>query len=291
MDANLNRIAVVIDSRELGDKDIDDVVNGYLKRADAAHHEIELLRNNGMVTVFVDNLDAVNTELTDKLQTYISKTMDRVVIAPSGDTHYTPSMKPTFLPSSVGYYLIQEVTLSKAHALAVNAIGDLEHSTPNEIVAKSFKSTSNLGTNRSMYFMAHLIRTFAETNNAAEPLDRYLLQKNIIDLELTRAHYEVRRSEIFDDAVYNQFLGQLAYFLYDKGISVFTEEMFSELADAYRNDMGKLPKQFPPAVILEVLLRSHVLRRIGLASLKWRVFPVNLGDLRPNFLPFSGRVI
>ena len=261
-DAEGDTVGVFVDARSVKAASIDAAVNMRLKAAGARQDAIELIRGCGKVTVYIDNFDVHDEEKTSQILEFTSTCPDKVIVSPAGDIRYSPAMQPAFLPSQVTYYEILEVTRSKALEMAKTALGTATHSTPNQIVAKSFKSISNLGTNRSMYFIGHLLRAFADNQNAAEPLDRYLLQKNIIDLELSRAHYEVWRTEIFDEAIYNQFLGQLSHYLWKNDQDVLSENEFSHLLEQYREDMGKLDSQFPAAVILEVLLKSHILRRI-----------------------------
>jgi hypothetical protein len=256
------KLGVFIDARSTRALSLDVAVNIRLKAAGATQDEIDLIRRCGKVTVYIDNFDVHESEKTSEILDFTSSCHDNVIVSPAGDVRYSPAMQPAFLPSHVTYYEILEVTRSKALEMAKTALGSATHSTPNQIVGKSFKSINNLGTNRSMYFIGHLLRAFADNQNAAEPLDRYLLQKNIIDLELSRAHYDIWRTEIFDEAIYNQFLGQLSYYLWRSKQEVFSEAEFSGLVEQYRDDMGKLEEQFPAAVILEVLLKSHVLRRI-----------------------------
>jgi len=95
---------------------------------------------------------------------------------------------------------------------------------------------------------------------SVEPLNRYLLIENLLSERIRAAHKEIMPHQPVDMEMLETFIGLIAYELMQREDAYLTKARFYGLVADFVERKGIQTKRFDPDVILNILIKSFVLR-------------------------------
>lgn len=260
---NSDKFCVYIDAKEFLHTPIQEIVEQKLKDADASDDEAELLVSSYSIFVILDNVPLDDSDVQNSVSEYLSQnTRGTIAIGLSGGAIYHPAFAPDIFPDNTAYYVIDDVTVPTAKRFVKTILPSLPESSVGPLVGRSFKASANIGAPRSLYFLKPILVNLSR-NCSLEPLNRYLLQKSIIDESLRRAFEMTPTKEIFDSEMFYVFMGQLAHHLWDSNNATFTELELHQILQRFRDDVGAIDSYFNFETVKAGLLSSKLVRKYG----------------------------
>ncbi len=255
-------LSLFLDFREFSKAvEIKEFVIKKLGEVGLTSQQAEYLLSVGKIRLYIDNIDS-NDRLTIKKFLAFSSSFPslRWVGAVRGGDRFMPSRAPSdFVAHDVSYYQMAETTLPtvlkliQKHEAADNA------EKPRAVVQRVFQSIHNLSAPRTMFYVRSMLDIFLN-DASVEPLNRYLLIENLISDRIREAHKEIFPGNPVDIQMLDAFIGSLAFYLLEERAAFVTKAEFLTLVEGFIVRKGIQRKRFDPDKILEILIRSCVLR-------------------------------
>lgn len=252
-------ITLLLDFRALDTDNIFTALTRQLRNSGCSDLEANNLLELGAAKVILDNFAPSKVRIKELLIEFHTSYPDvTLILVTAGGGQYSPSNSPSFLPESTIFYRLQDVTREIALKMAAG-MPDSGVGNDLKLAARVFKSISSLGAPRSVFYVQNLLRMYMQ-DAAVEPLNQYLMQRNIITESMTYAHKKHWINKPYDADTMEMFIGELAFILYDKNISFVSKgELYTHI-EQFQKRKGMLPKHFPADLIYNILRSSHLLR-------------------------------
>ena len=250
---------IFIDVKEFESTNIFTAAKAALKKAGAKKNQIDFILASTETIVVLDNVVLNNATQVEKIQSFSSScSAPKLVLGLAGGARYSPAMSPEMF-SNCTYFWIDDITVPNAKDLVKSIYPQMGDKNVGVLVGKTFKAASNIGVDRSTYFLKPIIEQIHD-RPTLEPLNRYLLQEKIISSALNRAYSQIDTGDFFDSALFNMFMGELAYFLWEKKAATLTELEFHEIVDTFQSRVGAPKEFFNFSTMRTFLLSASILR-------------------------------
>jgi len=257
--ASKGAFMILIDAKEIEKTDIITAAKAKLKTAGAKSTQIEVILSSAETVIVLDNARLSKADQSDKIQTFISSDqVPKLVLGLAGGARYSPAMSPNILPDCT-YFWIDDITVPNAKKFVKTIYPDIGDNKIGDLVGKSFKAAANIGVDRSTYFLKPIIEQIHD-KPTLEPLNRYLLQEKVISSALNSAYSQIDTGDYFDSALFDMFMGELAYHLWDTKAATLTELKFHEIVDKFQSRVGAPKEFFNFSTMKSFLLSASILR-------------------------------
>ena len=171
-----------------------------------------------------------------------------------------PSRAPAaFSKDGVTYYQLIDTTLPTVLRMIENHESGRAVERPRAVVEQVFRSINNLRAPRTIFYVNSMVDVFL-SDASVEPLNRYLLIENLLSERIRAAHKEIMPHQPVDMEMLETFIGLIAYELMQREDPYLTKAKFYGLVADFVERKGIQTKRFDPDVILNILIKSFVLR-------------------------------
>lgn len=258
----VRKVGIDIDYRMIeANHDILDTIIRRLSNFGLSRSQADYVISIGKVDLFFDNFDPNSSSALAKFQAFFAENqLLRWTAATRGSQGYMPSRAPAaFSKDGITYYQLSEITLPTVLRMIEKHESGHSVEKPRAIVEQVFRSINNLKAPRTIFYVKSMVDVFL-SNAAVEPLNRYLLIENLLSDRIRASHKELLPNQPVDMEMLETFIGHIAYRLMERSEPYLSKADFYGLVDDLIERKGLQRKRFDPDVILNILLRSFVLR-------------------------------
>lgn len=256
------KIALVVDYRLIeAHQDLGETIYRRLVALGLSRNQAEYLVSVGKVELFFDNFDPnISLALSIFQRFFKDHAGLRWTIATRGGQKYMPSRAPAaFSKDGITYYQLIDTTLPTVLRMIENHESGRAVERPRAVVEQVFRSINNLRAPRTIFYVNSMVDVFL-SDASVEPLNRYLLIENLLSERIRAAHKEIMPHQPVDMEMLETFIGLIAYELMQREDPYLTKARFYGLVADFVERKGIQTKRFDPDVILNILIKSFVLR-------------------------------
>lgn len=258
----VEEIGILFDVREFSHHDqFPEFVMKRLAEVGIVQSQATYLMQIGKIRGFADNFDPSNEVTMAKFVKFLTEFPKfRWTLAARGTERFMPSRVPAALAGmDVTFYQTAETTLPTVLTLIEHHDSSTNADRPRAVVQRVFQSIQNLNAPRTLFYVNSLLDIFLN-DGSIEPLNRYLLIENILSEKIRDSHRDVFPGQPVDMQMLDAFIGMVAYELWNGKKALITKAELLTFAERFIERKGLQRKRFDPDKIVDVLVRSHVLR-------------------------------